>query len=182
MCRNDRSQSRGEQQMQQTNAGAAGATAIVDWLERHGVAYEIHEHATSFTAAETANAEGVDPATFAKVVAVRTSDGRIALCVLDATDQLLLKELAAELGIEQVTLLDEEDLEALAPQFEVGTLPPIPDLVGVPVYVDEAVRDDPKISFAAGTHRRAVRVDRVAWEEAAGVGYGRFAARRPSWM
>ncbi len=168
--------------MQRLESATTGFDSITSWLDRHGVEYEVHEHRRSFTAAETANAEGVDPMTFAKVVGVRTSDGRTALCVLDATDQLLLHELAVELGVEWVMLLDEGELEALAPECEVGTLPPIPEIVGVPVYIDEGVRDDPRISFAAGSHRRSVRIDRVAWEAAAGVGYGRFATRRASWM
>lgn len=157
-----------------------GLQEIVDWLERHAVDYEIHEHRVTYTAADTAEAEGVDPATFAKVVGVRASDGRLALCVLDATDRLLLDDLAGELGVDRVMLLNEEELEALHPDFEVGTMPPIPELVGLPVYVDEAVRYDPMISFAGGSHARAIRVDRAAWEAAAGVGYGRF-ADRPWW-
>ena len=73
--------------------------AIIDWLQQHRVEYELHEHPRAFTAAETANAEGVEPASFAKVVGVRASDGRTALAVLDATDQVELGELAKELGV-----------------------------------------------------------------------------------
>jgi prolyl-tRNA editing enzyme YbaK/EbsC (Cys-tRNA(Pro) deacylase) len=57
----------------------------------------------------------------------------------------------------------------------------VPEIVRVEVVADEAVRDDPQISFNAGSHRTAVRVDREAWERAAGVRYGSFAmpARTP---
>lgn len=153
---------------------------IIDWLQRHRVEYEIHEHPLAFTAAETAHAEGVEATSFAKVVGVRTSDGRTALAVLDATDQVELGELAKELSVAWVALLGEADFAALAPGCEAGTAPPIPELVNVPVYVDDAVRADPKISFAAGSHRHSVRVDRAAWEREAGVGYAKFAVRRRS--
>jgi prolyl-tRNA editing enzyme YbaK/EbsC (Cys-tRNA(Pro) deacylase) len=166
--------------MQGTQIEAGPARAIIDWLEGHGVEYELHEHAQAFTAAGAAVAEGVEPATFAKVVGVRTSDGRSAIAVLDATDQVELGELATALGVEWVALLSEVDFAALAPTFEVGTAPPIPELIDAPVYADEAVRDDPKISFPAGSHRHSVRVDRAAWERAAQVGYARFASRRRS--
>jgi hypothetical protein len=42
------------------------------WLEGNEIAYQIHEHPLTYTALATAHAEGVDPATFAKVVGVRT--------------------------------------------------------------------------------------------------------------
>lgn len=161
-------------------ADAGPYPAIIDWLQRHGVEYELHEHPRAYTAAEAAHAEGVEPTSFAKVVGVRTSDGRTALAVLDATDQVELGELARELGVAWVALLGEAEFGALAPECEVGTAPPIPELVNVPVYVDEAVRADPKISFPAGSHRHSVRVDREAWEREAGVGYAKFAVRRRS--
>jgi hypothetical protein len=46
------------------------------------------------------------------------------------------------------------------------------------------VRDDPDISFDAGSHRYSVRVDRAAWERAAGVTYADLAEESdagPAW-
>ena len=57
---------------------------LLDWLAAQGIEYEIHQHDQAFTARATATAEGVDPRTFAKVVAVASDDGRNALIVLDA--------------------------------------------------------------------------------------------------
>lgn len=162
------------------NTETAPFPALITWLDGHGVAYEIHPHPRSVTASETARVEGVAPNTFAKVVGVRTSDGRTALAVLDATDQVDLGELATDLGVGWVAVLGEEEFGALAPGCEVGTAPPIPELIGVPVYADEAVRADPWISFAAGSQRHSVRVDRAAWEREAGVGFARFARPRRS--
>jgi Ala-tRNA(Pro) deacylase len=166
--------------MSTAKAEVAPFPPLIAWLERHGVDYEMHLHRRAVTASETARVEGVEPETFAKVVGVRTSDGRTAIAVLDATDQVDLGELATELGVAWVALLGEEAFGELAPDCEVGTVPPIPELVNVPVYVDEAVRADPWISFAAGSHRHSVRVDRSAWERAAGVGFAKFARRHRS--
>jgi hypothetical protein len=58
------------------------------------------------------------------------------------------------------------------------TPPPIPELAQVRVYADTAVAADPWISFHAGSHRHSVRVDREAWQRAAGIRYGRIAAPR----
>jgi prolyl-tRNA editing enzyme YbaK/EbsC (Cys-tRNA(Pro) deacylase) len=51
----------------------------------------------------------------------------------------------------------------------------VPELCRVPVYADEAVRTEERISFHAGSHDTAVRVDRAAWETAAGIRYGALA-------
>lgn len=67
---------------------------LLDWLARQDVEYEVHEHGEALTARGAATAEGVDPRTFAKVVGVRTDDGRRVLCVPDATDHLDLHKAA----------------------------------------------------------------------------------------
>jgi Ala-tRNA(Pro) deacylase len=157
---------------------------LLDWLSSKGVEYEIHEHVEAFTARGAATAEGVDPRTFAKVVGVTTDDGRSALCVLDATDHLDLRKARRVLGATEVRLLTEEGLTALAPNCEVGAIPAVGALFGLPTYADYAVRDDPAISFNAGSHRFSARVDRPSWERASAVVYADLATEsdsRPAW-
>ena len=117
----------------------------------------------------------MDPATFAKVVGVRTAQDREAFIVLDAPDRLDLHKARRALATTDVRLLTEDELAARAPSCEVGAIPAIGSLFGVPTYADYAVRDDPAISFNAGSHRFSVRVERSAWEQASGVIYGDFA-------
>jgi Ala-tRNA(Pro) deacylase len=156
---------------------------LLGWLRDHRIDFELHEHATTYTARATARAEGVDPQTFAKTIGVVTDDGRRSLVVLDATDQLDLARARHLLNARHVRLLREDELAAISPGTEVGALPPVP-LWDVPIYADYAVRQEPQISFAAGSHRHTVRVDREAWEASAGVIYGDLATdvdRRPIW-
>ncbi|MEX1169123.1 MAG: YbaK/EbsC family protein [Chloroflexota bacterium] len=157
---------------------------LLHWLEKHDVEYELHEHAPTFTARATATAEGVDPRTFAKVVAVSTDDGREALIVLDATDHLDLRKAERILGAMSVRLLTEVQLKGLAPSCELGAMPAVGSLFGLGTYADYAVREDPDISFNAGSHGVSARVDRAGWERACGVIYGDLAAEsdtRPAW-
>jgi Ala-tRNA(Pro) deacylase len=169
--------------MQSTLAIVGPHAGLLDWLADHDVEYEVHEHPVSFTARETAHAEGVDPATFAKVVAVATDTGR-ALLVVDALDHVDMRKARSVLNAHDVRLLTEEEVGQLAPGCDVGALPALGQLFGVPIYADYAVRDDAEISFNAGSHRFTVRVDRADWEKAAGVTYGDLAEdwdRRPAW-
>ncbi len=158
--------------------------SLLEWLAGHDVEYEVHEHTPAFTALGVAKAEGVDPHTFAKVVAVRAPDGRSAFLVVETTDQLDLRKAARTLGADEVRLLTEGELAALAPTCEVGAVPAIGSLFGVPMVADYAVRDDRDISFNAGSHSFSVRVERAGWERATGVVYADLAADRddrPVW-
>jgi Ala-tRNA(Pro) deacylase len=158
--------------------------ALLEWLAGHAVEYEIHEHDPAFTARATAKAEGVDPRTFAKVVGVATEGGLSALVVVDATDHLDLHKVGRALGAGDVRLLTEGELSALAPGCQAGAIPAVGSLFGLSTYADFAVRDDPDISFNAGSHRFSVRVERASWERASGVVYADLATEsdsRPAW-
>ena len=157
---------------------------LLAWLADHDVDYEVHEHVPTMTARETARAEGVDAHTFAKVVAVRLPDGRAAFLIVETTDQLDLSRTARALGVDEVRLLTEGEMGALAPDCEIGAAPAVGSLYGLPMVADFALRDDDAISFNAGSHRCSVRVERAAWERATGVVYADVAAThddRPAW-
>jgi Ala-tRNA(Pro) deacylase len=157
---------------------------LLEWLADHGVEHELREHPLTYTARETARAEGIDPHRFAKVIAVELADGRRALVVVDATDQVDLVKARHVLDTGHVRLLSEAEMLELAPDCAVGTVPPVGDLFGVRVYADHAIHSDPEISFHAGSHRHTVHVDRASWEKAARVVYGDLAVERermPAW-
>ncbi|MGA2512812.1 MAG: YbaK/EbsC family protein [Candidatus Limnocylindrales bacterium] len=158
---------------------------LLDWLEKNGVEYEVHEHPTTFTARETARAEHVNPAAFAKAIGVVTDDGRRALVVLDAADHLDLLKARSVLGASSVRLMTEAELAEACPGCDVGATPAVGAVFGLPMPVDEAIRDVPVLTFHAGSHRYAVRVDRQVWERALGVKYEALAEHRtlePVWM
>ena len=158
--------------------------ALVRWLSDHHVDHDLHQHELAFTATATARAEGVAPKTFAKVVGVMTDEGRRALLVVCAEDHVDLTKARRALSAGEVLLLSEAELSALAPTCESGAIPAVGVLYGIPMYADYAIRDDRDLSFNAGSHDWSVRVDRSAWEQAAGVLYADLARTddaRPAW-
>jgi Ala-tRNA(Pro) deacylase len=160
------------------------APALLEWLESHDIEHEIHAHSPTFTARATARAEGVDPRTFAKVVGVADQDGRRCLMILDAVDHLDLAKASRVIGGGEVRLLTEAELASLAPDCQAGAIPAAGPLFGLATYADYAIRDDPAISFNAGSHCYSVRVERTGWERACGVVYGDLASEsddRPAW-
>lgn len=157
---------------------------LLDWLAAQGIEYEIHQHDRAFTARATATAEGVDPRTFAKAVAVASDEGHTVLIVLDATEQLDLRRARHVLGARDVRLLTEPELTAVAPDCEIGAIPAVGALFGLATYADYAVRDDSEISFNAGSHGFSARVDRGRWERACNVIYADLAEdteEGPAW-
>jgi Ala-tRNA(Pro) deacylase len=158
--------------------------SLLDWFAAHDVEYEIHEHDPAFTARGVAGAEGVDPRTFAKVVGVVTKERLNVLLILDATDHVDLHKARRALTTGDVRLLTETELAGLAPGCEVGAMPAVGSLFGLSMFVDYAVREDPDISFNAGSHRFSARVERPSWERACGVVYADLAAdtdTQPAW-
>lgn len=159
-------------------------SSLMRWLESEGIDHELHEHDRSLTALATARAEGVDPSTFEKVVWVRSAEGGDALMVLDADDHLDLGKAREVLKSGKVKLVSEDEIEQLAPDCDPGAMPAVGSLFGLPTYADLHVKDSAEVSFNAGSHTVAVRVDRAAWEKALGVIYADLAAatwREPSW-
>lgn len=156
---------------------------LIDWLGSRRVEYELHEHPETFTAEATARADHTDPRRFAKVVGVAAADGRQVLLVVDAPDHVDLAKARRLLGTTDVRILTETEFAALAPDCEPGTIPPVPDLFGLPVYADFALREVPEIAFHAGSHRYTVHVDRPAWERAAGVAWANLTQDdgQPAW-
>lgn len=156
---------------------------LLDWLAGRNIEYELREHPETFTAEATARAEHVDPKRFAKVVGVTTNDGRRALLLVDAPDHVDLGKARRVLGAADVRLMSEPEFTALAPECDAGTIPPVPELFGLPVYADFVLRDAPELSFHAGSHRYTVHVDRAAWERTSGIAYADIAQDQgvPAW-
>lgn len=159
---------------------------LLHWLSSHGVDYELHEHATTYTARETARADRVSVTQFAKTIGIVADDGRRALMVLDAADHLDLLRAARVLGARKARLMDERELGEACPGCDVGATPAVGELFSLPMYVDVALRDVPVLTFHAGSHRYTVHVDRKAWEKALAVAYASLAEQRlpaePAWM
>ena len=156
---------------------------LLDWLAAQDVEYEIRLHDQAETARATADAEGVDPRTFAKVIGVLAHEGRYALIVVEATDRVDLDKARRALGSD-LRLLTEREMAELTPGCAVGAMLAVGPLFGLPTYADYDIRDDPEISFNAGSHCYSVRVDRPRWEHVCDVIYADLAARAdsgPAW-
>jgi Ala-tRNA(Pro) deacylase len=129
-------------------------------LDERGVAYEVVEHDQAFTAAAEARAAGEEPANAVKSVLLRDLDG-YELVVLQASDRLDMGKVREQLGESrsELRLATEGEMNTDFPQFELGALPPLGDLLPAPEIVDRRVLDHDRVLCNGGDHTHSVLLD-----------------------
>jgi Ala-tRNA(Pro) deacylase len=126
-------------------------TRLEEYFRDNAVEYEIEHHPRAYTAREVAASEHVAARRLAKTVMV-LEDGEMAMVVLPASDDLSIPELRTALGAVYVRLAEENEFAPAFPDCEVGAMPPLGNLYGLKVYVDEALTKYETIRFEAGTY------------------------------
>ena len=114
--------------------------------------YHIPTRAAQFTAA-VLHVPGKE---VAKTVVFRAGNAPL-LAVLPASCHVNLKKLEVGVG-SPVQLLDKQECSKLFPDCEDGAIPPFGEFYGLPVYMDEALADNPEIIFNAGTRFDAIQM------------------------
>jgi len=124
---------------------------IEAYLRENDVPYEVRHHPLAYTSQRVAQSEHIPGKFVAKVVVV-FADDQMTLLALPAPLHVDLKKAAAVLGANEVRLAAEDEFAGHFPDCEVGAVPPLGNLYGLPLYVDQALAEDEKIVFDAGTH------------------------------
>ena len=131
--------------------------ALRKCLDDHHVKYVIIHHSPAYTAQEIAASAHVPGKELAKTVIV-TLDGKLAMAVLPASEQVDLQLLQSATGAQRVELAQEEDFELRFPGCELGAMPPFGNLFDMEVFVAEHLTEDEEIAFNAGSHTELVRL------------------------
>lgn len=148
-------------------------------LEENGIPFEVVPHDPAYTAQQLAAGMHVPGREFVKAVVVRL-DERYALAAVPAHRLVDVKALARLAGAARCKLATEAEFRDLFPECEVGAMPPVGRLYGLPTYVDEEVTRDESVVANAGTHAEAVRVRYEDLARVARPTVGRFAVPPPS--
>jgi Ala-tRNA(Pro) deacylase len=130
---------------------------VTDYLDERGLAYEVVPHRRSFSSLQEASALGVAADQVVKTVALWTG-GKYVLAVLPASRRLELRLVHQALEDPGARLASEAELGADFPGYELGALPPLGSLLGVPLLVDPEVLDHAVVVFAAGLATESIRV------------------------
>lgn len=128
-------------------------------LGHNHIAYSLILHARAHSAQVAASIMHIPGKEVAKTVAVCAGD-RVLLAVLPASYHINFEKLSAITG-EKVQLMEEQKCREMFPDCEGGAIPPFGELYDVPVYMDQALADDPDIVFGAGTLSESLRIGNV---------------------
>lgn len=153
------------------------------FLETHQAKYAVSSHPTAFTAREVASVEHLPAREVAKVV-VAFGDGKFHMIVIPANRLVDFQEVRHTLGLSQARLATEDELAKLFPDCELGAMPPIGALYGLPVYLDSSLLDEDMIAFNAGTHRTVIHMKTADYRtlvQPTMVSLAREAALRHDW-
>jgi Ala-tRNA(Pro) deacylase len=139
---------------------------VTDYLTERGVVFEVVAHRRAFTSLQEARELGVAADEVLKTVAVRTR-GKDVLAVVPASRRLDLRLVRESLEDPDARLASEAELQVDFPGYELGALPPLGSLLGVPLLVDPEVLRHQTVLFAAGTETESVQVTtaELFWDE-----------------
>jgi Ala-tRNA(Pro) deacylase len=132
-------------------------TQVTEHLQAHGVPFEAIAHRQAYTSIDEARALGIEASEVVKTVAVRAAGG-YALVAVPATGRLDMHLVQAAVGDRHVRLATEEELLRDFPGFELGALPPLGSLLGVPLFIDQDVARHETVVFAAGSQTESVQL------------------------
>lgn len=139
------------------------AGTIRNYLDDHGVSYELVVHQPAGSSPETAQAAHVPGADLAKAVVLEKGDQAVLLAV-PATRQVHLGELRRELG-DTLALATEERVEQLFPDCDRGSVPPFGQAYGLDVLVDQDLLDHERIYAESGDRAALLALDGSAFRE-----------------
>ena len=137
--------------------------SLVRLLDSRNIAYRSYNHVPTYTAQETAEVLHTTGYEVAKTVLLKV-DNRFVIAVLPACQQVNLERFRKQISAQRVCLASENDLQSVAPMCDRGSIPPVGNLFGLPVYVSTSLARDEVISFSGGTHTEDIRMSYQDYE------------------
>jgi len=67
--------------------------------------------------------------------------------------------LKSQLGVKSVELAKEKEIGKMFDDCELGAEPPFGNLYDLPTIMDKSLEEDDHITFQAGTHEKAIRMN-----------------------
>jgi Ala-tRNA(Pro) deacylase len=145
------------------------------YLDEKKIHYTLLTHEPTYTSGVTAQVLHVPGRELAKTIVLRSAEETF-VAVLPASYHVDLEKLSALVG-KRVRLATEPELRNLFPDCELGAMPPLAEIYGLRVLVDESLAADEEIVFNAGTHHDAIRMRFDDFKELALPQIGSFARK-----
>jgi prolyl-tRNA editing enzyme YbaK/EbsC (Cys-tRNA(Pro) deacylase) len=122
-------------------------TAIVQHLQANGARFWVAPHEATYSSLAEARELGIRADEVIKTVMLATTSGHVA-AIIPASTRVNARKLEQLLFVDDARLATEEEIREDFPYFDLGCLPPIPSLLGVPTVVDPEVTLHERVAFA----------------------------------
>jgi len=132
-------------------------SVVTEYLDEHGVPYEVIQHPRTYTSVDEARAMGIEADEVVKTVIV-DSGSRHVFAVVPGSRRLDMRRVREALGDPHAHLATEDELAQDFPAFELGAFPPLGALARADTIVDPEVARHETVVFAAGRQTESVRV------------------------
>ena len=133
---------------------------VQEFLRLADVEYTVLPHHRAYGARKEAAAALIPVSNWAKVV-IAFVDGEPIQAVVPADCEVDFERLADIIGVPQMRMATEDEIDWLYPDCETGAMPPLGPLYRQLVFIDRRLTERDEIAFNAGTFDDAV-VMRVA--------------------
>ncbi|MCK5710703.1 MAG: YbaK/EbsC family protein [Deltaproteobacteria bacterium] len=130
---------------------------LKEYLDENNIRYVSIDHSPAYTGQELAEAVHISGKEIAKTVILKAG-GSYMMAVLPASRKINLDYLEEQITAKGLRLAEEDEIENLFPDCEVGAMPPFGHFYDMPVYAASALSEDEEIVFNAGTHTDAIRM------------------------
>ncbi|HET9780550.1 MAG TPA: YbaK/EbsC family protein [Candidatus Dormibacteraeota bacterium] len=130
--------------------------AAIDFLEAKQIPFELLPHKKVFTATDEAATLHVDSTEVIKTVVLDVGTGHV-IAVIPASRRLDMGLVRQEVADKHAHLAGEIETERDFPAYELGSIPPIPSMAKVPVFVDPEIMHHEAVIFAAD-HEESLKV------------------------
>jgi Ala-tRNA(Pro) deacylase len=130
---------------------------IREYLQAQRVPFEVLLHRPTPSATRLAQSVHVPGHRVAKAVLLRAGGGFV-LAVLPATHRIVLECLSEVLGIREIRIATEDEVEGVFTDCQRGALPPFGRLYGLATLVDASLAGEVDIVFEGNTRHEGVRM------------------------
>lgn len=135
-------------------------THAVRALDRMGIPYRLLQHQHPATNVEEAAVErGLPVRQVVKSLLVRGSNQRYVVALVRGDQRLSLKKLARIVGVKSLEMAPEADVPRIT-GYQIGAVAPFGlRRTDVPVFVDDHILEEPRVSVSAGRHDAGLELD-----------------------
>ena len=127
---------------------------IINTLNSHKMEYERVEHIPVFTSEEAAQIRNSDLSMGVKAL-ILMADKSPILIAIPGDKRLSFKKAKDSIGIKDLRMASKEEIRALT-GLEVGSIPPLGNLMNIPTHFDTSIFTKDKVAFNAGSHTVSV--------------------------